>query len=48
MKRAAAIAVVLALACGSDAQAWGFEAHKFIMERALAQLPAELRLAWFP
>ena len=43
MKRAAAIAVMLALACGSDAQAWGFDAHKFIMERALALLPVELQ-----
>lgn len=25
------------------AQAWGFEAHKFVMDRAIALLPAELR-----
>jgi hypothetical protein len=31
------------LAQPSDAQAWGFEAHKFIMERAIALLPPELR-----
>jgi hypothetical protein len=43
MKQAAAVAVVLALACGTRAQAWGFEAHKFIMDRAIALLPVELR-----
>lgn len=43
MKQAAAVAVVLALACGTRAQAWGFEAHKFIMDRAIALLPMELR-----
>lgn len=35
--------VAALLALPSDAQAWGFEAHKFIMERAIALLPAELR-----
>jgi hypothetical protein len=43
MKRAAAIALALLLACAPRAQAWGFEAHKFIMERAIALLPPELR-----
>jgi len=43
MKRAAAAAVVLLLTCAGQAHAWGFEAHKFIMERAIALLPAELR-----
>jgi hypothetical protein len=43
MKRAAAIALALLLACAPRAQAWGFEAHKFIMERAIALLPVELR-----
>jgi hypothetical protein len=43
MTRAAALAVVLLLACAGRADAWGFEAHKFIMERAIALLPAELR-----
>jgi hypothetical protein len=31
------------LAWPCDAQAWGFEAHKFIMERAIALLPPELQ-----
>jgi hypothetical protein len=43
MKRAAAIALVLVIASQSRTEAWGFEAHKFIMERAIALLPAELR-----
>jgi zinc dependent phospholipase C len=43
MKRAAAIALALLLAWAPRAQAWGFEAHKFIMERAIALLPPELR-----
>ena len=37
------LAAVLMLALPRDAQAWGFEAHKFIMERAIALLPPELR-----
>ena len=36
-------AALLVLAAPSTAQAWGFEAHKFIMERAIALLPPELR-----
>ena len=43
MKRVAAVAVALLLASAPRAQAWGFEAHKFIMERAIALLPQELR-----
>jgi hypothetical protein len=37
----AAIAIVLSVP--SRAGAWGFEAHKLIMDRAIALLPAELR-----
>ncbi|HEX5107934.1 MAG TPA: hypothetical protein VFV95_05790 [Vicinamibacterales bacterium] len=36
-----ALSVVLVLP--SPASAWGFEAHKFIMDRAIALLPADLR-----
>ena len=43
MTRAAAIALALSLASAGRAQAWGFDAHKFIMERAIALLPAEVR-----
>src|SRR5688572_12128968 len=43
MKRAAAIALALLLAWAPRAQAWGFEAHKFIMDRAIGLLPPELR-----
>ncbi len=43
MTRAVAIALALCLACAGRAHAWGFEAHKFIMERAIALLPAEMR-----
>jgi len=43
MRRAAAVAVVLLLTYAGHAHAWGFEAHKFIMERAIALLPVELR-----
>jgi len=35
--------VLLVVAAPSRTQAWGFEAHKFIMDRAIALLPAELR-----
>ena len=37
------LAALAALAVPAPAQAWGFEAHKFIMDRAIALLPAELR-----
>ena len=37
------LVAITILASPCDAQAWGFEAHKFIMDRAIALLPAELR-----
>ena len=37
------VATFLVLAPGRRADAWGFEAHKFILERAIALLPAEIR-----
>ena len=43
MKRVVAVAVLLLLVWSPRAHAWGFEAHKFIMERAIALLPAELK-----
>jgi hypothetical protein len=43
--RRALFAIVLAafLAVPSRIHAWGFEAHKFVMDRAIALLPAEIR-----
>ena len=41
--RAAALALFVGLMVPSTAQAWGLEAHRFIMDRAIALLPAELR-----
>lgn len=35
--------MTVSLAAPAPALAWGFEAHKFIMDRAIALLPAELR-----
>ena len=43
MKRVVAIALLLLLVWAPRAHAWGFDAHKFIMERAIALLPPELR-----
>jgi len=45
MRRIASVACasVLLLAPARDAGAWGFEAHRFIMDRAIGLLPAELR-----
>ena len=43
MKRAVAISVISLLSCIDRLQAWGFDAHKLIMERAIALLPPELR-----
>jgi hypothetical protein len=44
MRRALAAAVMVAVLFPSgDARAWGFDAHKFVMDRAIALLPAELR-----
>lgn len=42
MKRLSLLVAVLLL-LPRPAHAWGFEAHKFIMDRAIALLPAELR-----
>lgn len=39
----AAAALLLTIFAASDASAWGFEAHKFIMRRALELLPPELK-----
>jgi hypothetical protein len=39
----AAVGLALALAAPPSADAWGFEAHKFIVDRAIALLPPELR-----
>ena len=41
--RCAAILLAALLAVPSPAAAWGFEAHKFIVDRMIALLPAELR-----
>lgn len=35
--------VMVSLATPAPAQAWGFEVHKYIMERAIPLLPAEIR-----
>jgi hypothetical protein len=37
------LAALVVLATGRRADAWGFEAHKFILDRAIALLPAEIR-----
>jgi len=37
------LAVAVLLASPSPSQAWGFDAHKFITERMIALLPAELK-----
>ena len=36
-------AVLVVLVAPSRADAWGFEAHKYIMSRAIALLPAQIR-----
>ena len=41
--RCAAVLLAALLAVPSPAAAWGFEAHKFIADRMIALLPAELR-----
>jgi hypothetical protein len=41
--RCAAIILAAVLAVPSSASAWGFEAHKFIVDRMIALLPADLR-----
>jgi hypothetical protein len=43
MRRFAAVAAVLMLLVPRPADAWGFEAHKYIMNRAIDALPAEIR-----
>ena len=45
MRRHAAIAILMAVLVGipSPAAAWGFEAHRFIMSRAINLLPAQIR-----
>lgn len=43
MRRSIVFLVALVAAAPAPASAWGFEAHKFIMDRAIALLPAELR-----
>ncbi len=41
--RVAAVVLAVLITLPSSASAWGFEAHKFIAERMIALLPAELR-----
>ena len=41
--RLAAALLALVIAIPSSVSAWGFEAHKFIADRMIALLPAELR-----
>ena len=43
MRRVFALAALLGLVAPVPADAWGFEAHRFIMDRAIALLPTELR-----
>jgi hypothetical protein len=40
---ATVVTVLLTLAAPRPAAAWGFEAHKFILDRMIALLPAEIR-----
>ena len=41
--RVAAVMLTLVIAIPSSVSAWGFEAHKFIADRMIALLPAELK-----
>jgi hypothetical protein len=41
--RAVSVVVLLLLVMPMPAHAWGFSAHKFVMDRAIALLPPELR-----
>jgi len=41
--RLVALAAVFLLSCPQGADAWGHDVHRFIMDRAIALLPAELR-----
>src|SRR4051812_37021526 len=43
MRRTLLLLLLAALLSPSPAHAWGLEAHKFIMDRAIALLPPELR-----
>jgi hypothetical protein len=43
MRRVLALLTIASLAAPAHAHAWGFEPHHFIMDRAIALLPAELR-----
>lgn len=44
LRRSVAVFAALAiLTSGSPAEAWGFEAHKYILDRAIALLPPEIR-----
>jgi hypothetical protein len=42
-KPVAALVALLVLAAPQPADAWGFEAHKYILERAISLLPPEIR-----
>lgn len=42
-RRAACLLAAAVVLAPQPASAWGFEAHKFIMERAIALLPAQIR-----
>ena len=37
------LALLVVLGCPQSADAWGFEAHKFILDRAISLLPPEIR-----
>jgi hypothetical protein len=43
MRSLAPAILVALLLCPAPAEAWGFDAHRFIMDRAIALLPDELR-----
>jgi hypothetical protein len=43
MRKAIVVAVAALLAVPQPAAAWGFDAHRFIMARAISLLPAEIR-----
>jgi hypothetical protein len=43
MGRCLAVAVLIGLLAPASAAAWGFEPHRFIMDRAIALLPQQLR-----
>jgi hypothetical protein len=43
MRTVAAVLVAIVVSWPTPTMAWGFEAHRFIMDRAVALLPAQLR-----